>query len=70
VVDHATLHRWVQRFTPLLITAARARRRPVGSRWHTDETYLRISGVWQYLYRAIDEAGQVVDVLSRLGAMR
>lgn len=60
-VDHATLQRWVQRFTPMLITAARSRRRPVGERWHIDETYLRIRGVWQYLYRAIDGQGQVVD---------
>ena len=32
-VDHVTIHRWVQRFTPLLIDAARPCRRPVGGRW-------------------------------------
>jgi transposase-like protein len=29
--------------------------------WHVDETYIRIKGVWHYLYRAVDAAGQSVD---------
>jgi transposase-like protein len=62
-VDHVTIHRWVQRFTPLFIDAARDRRQAVGRRWHVDESYVRVAGVWHYLYRAIDEHGQVVDVL-------
>ncbi len=33
-----------------------------GERWHVDETYLKISGRWTYLYRAIDQHGQVIDV--------
>ena len=37
-VDHVTLFRWVQRFTPLLIDAARPRRHAVGDRWFGDET--------------------------------
>ena len=67
-VDHVTIHRWVRRFTPLFINAARDRREPVGRRWHIDETYVRVGGSWHYLYRAIDEHGQVVDV--RLSAYR
>src|SRR5687767_8730562 len=35
------------------------------ARWWCDETYLRVRGRWAYLYRAIDEDGQVVDVLLR-----
>lgn len=62
-VDLVTIHRWVRRFTPLFIDAARNRRLPVGRRWHVDETYIRVGGVWRYLYRAIDGHGQVVDVL-------
>ena len=42
--------------------AARAFRSPVGRRWRVDETYLKIRKRWQYLFRAIDEHGQVVDV--------
>jgi transposase-like protein len=37
-VDHVTLFRWVQRFTPLLIDAARRFRHAVGDRWFVDET--------------------------------
>jgi transposase-like protein len=62
IVDHVTVYRWVQRFTPLLIDAARPCRHSPGDRWFVDETYLKIVGRWCYLYRAIDQFGQVVDV--------
>jgi IS6 family transposase len=52
----------VQRFTPLFVDAARPSRHAVGQRWFVDETYLKVSGRWRYLYRAIDQFGQVVDV--------
>jgi transposase-like protein len=62
-VDHVTIYRWVQRFTPLLIDAARPCRHATGDRWFVDETYVKIAGRWVYLYRAIDQFGQVIDVL-------
>ena len=61
-VDHVTLHRWVQRFTPLLIDAARPCRHAVGRRWFVDETYVKVAGVWRSVYRAVDGYGQVIDV--------
>ena len=61
-VDHVTLYRWVQRFTPLLIDAARPCRHLAGDRWFVDETYVKVSGVWSYVYRAVDQQGQVIDV--------
>jgi IS6 family transposase len=61
-VDHVTIHRWVQRFTPLLIDAARPCRHSVGGRWFVDETYVKVGGRWRYVYRAVDEHGQVIDV--------
>ena len=61
-VDHVTLYRWVQRFTPLLIDAARPCRHADGSRWFVDETYVKVAGVWRYVYRAVDQHGQVIDV--------
>jgi len=61
-VDHVTIYRWVQRFTPLLADAARPCRHAVGTRWHVDETYVRVSGHWRYVYRAIDQFGQIIDV--------
>jgi transposase-like protein len=65
-VDHVTIHRWVQRFTPLLADAARFARHRVGDRWHVDETYVKVAGRWVYLYRAIDQFGQVIDVYASL----
>jgi transposase-like protein len=61
-VDHVTVQRWVRRFTPLLVDAARFGRYRVGDRWHVDETYVRVAGRWVYLYRAVDQFGQVIDV--------
>ena len=61
-VDHVTLYRWVQRFTPLIVEAARPCRHAVGDRWFVDETYVKVAGVWRYVYRAVDQEGQVIDV--------
>ncbi len=61
-VDHVTVYRWVQRFAPEFAQAARARQHVVGDCWHVDETYLKIGGTWRYLFRAIDQFGQVIDV--------
>ena len=61
-VDHVTLLRWVHRFTPLLIDAARPGRHLPGDRWFVDETYVKVAGVWRYVYRAVDQHGQVIDV--------
>jgi transposase-like protein len=62
-VDHVTVYRWVQRFTPLLTDAARIARHAPGDRWFVDETYVKVNGVWRYVYRAVDQQGQVIDVL-------
>jgi transposase-like protein len=61
-VDHVTIYRWVLRFTPLLADAARPCRHRVGDRWRVDETYVKVAGQWRYVYRAIDQFGQIVDV--------
>jgi transposase-like protein len=61
-VDHVTVYRWVQRFTRLLAEAARPCRHAVGDRWFVDETYVKVAGRWRYVYRAIDQFGQVIDV--------
>ncbi len=62
-VDQVTVYRWVQRFTPLLIDAARPCRHCPGDRWLVDETEVKVAGQWVSLYRAIDQFGQVIDVL-------
>jgi transposase-like protein len=60
--DHVTVYRWVRRFTPLLVEAARPCRHTPGDRWFVDETYVKVLGRWRYLYRAVDQFGQVIDV--------
>ncbi len=62
VVDHVTIYRWVQRFPPQFVEAARPRRHVPGDRWFVDETYVKVNGRWTYLYQAIDQYGQVIDV--------
>ena len=61
-VDHVTIYRWVQHFTPLLADAAGPCRHAVGDRWFVDETYVKVAGKWRYVYRAVDQHGQIIDV--------
>jgi len=61
-VDHVTVYRWVQRFTPLLAQAAEPCRHVVGDCWFVDETYVKVAGKWRYAYRAVDQYGQIIDV--------
>jgi len=61
-VDHVTLYRWVRLFAPLVADAARPCRHAVGDRWWADETNVKVAGHWRYVYRAIDQSGQVIDV--------
>ncbi len=61
-VDHVTVYRWVQRFTPLLIDAARPCRHTVGDRWFVDKTYVKVAGVWRYVHRVVDQHGQIIGV--------
>ena len=62
-VDHATVHRWAFKIMPILAVVFRRRKRPVGTSWRMDETYIKVAGQWKYLYRAVDRAGDTVDFL-------
>jgi putative transposase len=62
-VDHSTVHRWAIKVLPVLAAVFRKRKRPVGSSWRMDETYIKVAGKWKYLYRAVDRAGDTVDFL-------
>jgi transposase-like protein len=60
-IDHSTIHRWVVHFSPVLLNCFNRRKRAVGSKWHMDETYIKVRGQWTYLYRAIDNVGATVE---------
>ena len=60
-VDHATVHRWVVRYSPELLERFNLRKRSVSRKWHVDETYIKVRGQWRYLYRAIDSNGNTVE---------
>jgi IS6 family transposase len=58
-----TICRWARRFTPGFIGAARLCRHVPGDRWLAGETCIKVAGCWTCLCRAVDELGQVIDVL-------
>ncbi|RDI53865.1 IS6 family transposase [Microvirga subterranea] len=60
-VDHATVGGWVVRYSPELLERFNRPKRPVSQKWHVDETYIKVRGQWQYLYRAIDSNGDMVE---------
>jgi transposase-like protein len=60
-VDHATIGRWVVRYSPELLERFNRRKRSVGRKRHVDETYIKVRGRWMYLYRAIDSNGHTVE---------
>ncbi|KFF02871.1 IS6 family transposase [Flavobacterium reichenbachii] len=62
-VDHATIQRWVFKFTPMVESQMKKRKIRVGTSWRMDETYIKVKGIWCYLYRAVDKCGNTVDFL-------
>ena len=63
-VDHSTIHRWVVHYAPQLEENFRQKKKgPVGGRWRMDETYIKVKGVWFYLYRAVDKEGKTIDFM-------
>jgi len=62
-VDHSTVDRWALKILPVMALIFRRRKRPVGTSWRMDETYIKVAGQRKYLYRAVDKSGDTVDFL-------
>ena len=63
VFSHEAVRTWEAKLAPALMDELRRRRHGrAGRSWYVDETYIKVCGRWCYLYRAIDRAGNLVDV--------
>ena len=60
---HTTIYRWVQEYAPELDQRSRPILKRTNDSWRVDETYVKVRGVWMYLYRAVDSTGQTLDFL-------
>lgn len=69
-VDHATIQRWVVKYTPMVEANFRKKKRAVGKSWKMDETYIKIRGKWYYLYRAVDKKGNTTAKRDKKAAKR
>jgi len=63
VVTHESIRHWCIRFGAEFAQRLRKRRPRPGDTWHLDEVFIRINGVLQYLWRAVDQNGVVLDIL-------
>ena len=62
-VSREAIRCWVIKFGPLIAANLRRRRCPPTGRWHLDEVVVKIGGRRMYLWRAVDDEGEVLDVL-------
>ena len=62
-VDHSTINRWVLQYAPELDKWIRRHLKPTNDSWRVDETYIKVKGAWQYLYRAVDSEGNTLDFM-------
>ncbi|SFF27938.1 DDE domain-containing protein [Sulfitobacter brevis] len=62
-VDHATLNRWVEKYSSAIAVQSHRRKAQTGRSWRMDETYVKVKGRWMYLYRAIDKWGNSLDFM-------
>jgi putative transposase len=62
-ISYETVRRWVLKFGPIIAGRLRQRRSPPNNRWHLDEMVVRIAGERVYLWRALDDEGEVLNML-------
>ena len=62
-IDHTTVYRWVQAYSPELDKRCRKYLKSTNDSWRVDETYIKVKGDWKYLYRAVDSNGNTLDFM-------
>ena len=63
IVSYETIRLWCQKFGPECARKLKRRQGRLGDSWHLDEVFIRINGQPQYLWRAVDQDGDVLDIL-------
>jgi putative transposase len=63
VVSYETIRRWCAKFGQAYANALRRRQPRPGGKWHLDEVFIKVNGRLQYLWRAVDQDGMVLDIL-------
>ena len=63
IVSHETIRQWIRKFGPQYARTLVRRRGRLGDTWYLDEVFVTIQGKRQYLWRAVDEDGDVIDIL-------
>jgi|ERR1700722_20006020 len=61
IVSYETIRRWVTHFGPIYGRRLRAMRPPPTGRWHLDEVFVSIAGRQMYLWRAVDDEGEIFE---------
>jgi len=62
-VDHSTVYRWVQCYTPEINKRIRQHLKMSGTSYRVDETYIKVGKTCKYLYRAVDKEGQTIEFM-------
>ena len=70
IVSHETIRRWVAHFGPIYARRLRSGRPPPTGRWHLDEVFVSIAGKQMYVWRAVDDEGEVSTFWSNPDATR
>lgn len=63
VLTYETIRQWCLKFGQTYANDLRRRRPQTGDKWHLDEVFLKINGKTHYLWRAVDQYGNVLDIL-------
>jgi putative transposase len=63
VLSYETIRRWCLKFGPEFARRLKRRRAQPGNKWHLDEVFLNIGGERRYLWRAVDQVGDTLDIL-------
>lgn len=63
VVSYETVRRWCLKFGQAYANGLRRRRPRPGDKWHLDEVFIKVNGELKYLWRAVDQDGNILDIL-------